>query len=127
MSSLDEALKAALRQTPSVFYIGEIREEQDLARAVEIGGTGHLVIATMHAGSLGEAMVETFEASDAKGPATRAMFASKLLAVIHLERFSVEVTLKKARSERGGYSMQVGCLLPNDAPAHVDGPADADR
>jgi hypothetical protein len=39
--SLEEALTAALRQTPDAFYIGEIRKGPDLLRALEFGGTGH--------------------------------------------------------------------------------------
>ncbi len=37
--NLDEVCNAALRQTPSVLYIGELREPKDIRRAVDFAGT----------------------------------------------------------------------------------------
>jgi general secretion pathway protein E len=46
----ERALRAALRQDPSVLLIGEVRDEATARIAVQAGMTGHLVIATLHAG-----------------------------------------------------------------------------
>lgn len=46
-----EALKRLLRQDPEVIVIGEIRDEETAKIAVRSAFTGHLVIATLHAGS----------------------------------------------------------------------------
>jgi hypothetical protein len=87
--SLEEALKAALRQTPDVFYIGEIRSEPDLLRALQFGGTGHLVFATAHAGSLLEAVTKLLKAARWETLGSRAIHIPKILSVIHLKTFLV--------------------------------------
>ena len=46
----ERALRAALRQDPAVLLIGEVRDEATARIAVQAGMTGHLVIATLHAG-----------------------------------------------------------------------------
>jgi len=82
--SLEEAFEGALRQTPKVFYVGEIRSRDDLTRSVEFAGTGHLVIATCHAGSLTEAFAKLLTAVSTSDPGTRAIYVPKVLAVVHL-------------------------------------------
>lgn len=46
--SFDEALIAAMRQDPDVIMIGEIRNYETAAAALEAAQTGHLVFSTMH-------------------------------------------------------------------------------
>lgn len=46
-----EALRHLLRQDPEVIVIGEIRDEETAKIAVRTAFTGHMVIATLHAGS----------------------------------------------------------------------------
>jgi type II secretory ATPase GspE/PulE/Tfp pilus assembly ATPase PilB-like protein len=45
------ALRSLMRQDPQVIMIGEIRDSETAAIAVQAGLTGHLVISTIHAGS----------------------------------------------------------------------------
>lgn len=45
------ALRSLMRQDPQVILIGEIRDPETAAIAVQAGLTGHLVISTVHAGS----------------------------------------------------------------------------
>ena len=45
------ALKAALREDPDVILIGEIRDQETLATAIEASQTGHLVFGTLHTNS----------------------------------------------------------------------------
>lgn len=45
------ALRSLMRQDPQVIMIGEIRDAETAAIAVQAGLTGHLVISTTHAGS----------------------------------------------------------------------------
>lgn len=78
----------ALRQTPTAFYIGEIRDPAEIFEAVEFGGTGHLAIATAHAGNLIEGVSKLLKAVNATNSGTRAMYAPKILAVIHLKMLS---------------------------------------
>lgn len=44
-------LRSLLRQDPEVIMIGEVRDRETAATAVEAALTGHLVISTLHAGS----------------------------------------------------------------------------
>ena len=52
-----EALAHIFRQDPDVIMIGEIRDEESAAAALRAALTGHLVFATLHAGSAGEAVL----------------------------------------------------------------------
>jgi type II secretory ATPase GspE/PulE/Tfp pilus assembly ATPase PilB-like protein len=45
------ALRSLMRQDPQVIMIGEIRDAETAAIAVQAGLTGHLVISTIHAGT----------------------------------------------------------------------------
>ncbi len=45
------ALRAALREDPDVILIGEIRDAETLATAIEASQTGHLVFGTLHTNS----------------------------------------------------------------------------
>jgi twitching motility protein PilU len=47
--SFKKALKSALRENPSVLLMGEIRDMETIATAVNFSETGHLVLSTMHA------------------------------------------------------------------------------
>jgi len=51
------ALKAALRQDPDAILVGEIRDAEVASIACEAALTGHLVLTTMHAGNVKEAIV----------------------------------------------------------------------
>jgi len=42
------ALRAALREDPDVVLVGELRDHETIALALEIANTGHLVFATLH-------------------------------------------------------------------------------
>jgi type II secretory ATPase GspE/PulE/Tfp pilus assembly ATPase PilB-like protein len=45
------ALRSLMRQDPQVIMVGEIRDAETAAIAVQAGLTGHLVISTIHSGS----------------------------------------------------------------------------
>ncbi len=46
--SYADALRSALRATPDVLLIGEIRDSETMSAAVEMAATGHLTLATLH-------------------------------------------------------------------------------
>jgi twitching motility protein PilU len=46
--SFQDALKNALRQTPDVILIGEIRDRDTMEAAIAFADTGHLCLATLH-------------------------------------------------------------------------------
>jgi len=84
---LKEVINSALRQKPALLFVGEIRDEEDIRQCLEFAGTGHLVFATTHAGSLLEGMQRAFNACDAHTPGTRAIWVPKIRAVVHLKNF----------------------------------------
>ena len=49
--SFARALKAALREDPDVIMVGELRDLETIALALEAANTGHLVFATLHTNS----------------------------------------------------------------------------
>ncbi|MBR9800409.1 Flp pilus assembly complex ATPase component [bacterium] len=82
---LRQARIDAMRQTPTCFLIGEIREEQDWHNAIELAGTGHLVVATTHAGSISETFSRLFRAEGVKTAADRGYIAQRMKGIIHLQ------------------------------------------
>ncbi|MEB3351455.1 MAG: type IV pilus twitching motility protein PilT [Cyanobacteriota bacterium] len=77
------ALKAAMREDPDVILIGEIRDRDTLATAIEASQTGHLVFGTLHTNSAiktVERILGMFPAADQE--AIRRATAETLLAVI---------------------------------------------
>nr|WP_005224901.1 PilT/PilU family type 4a pilus ATPase [Marichromatium purpuratum] len=54
--SYAKALKSALREAPDVVLIGEIRTRETMEAALELAGTGHLAVATLHANNAYQAM-----------------------------------------------------------------------
>lgn len=53
--SFDAALKSALRQSPDVLLLGEIRCQETMESALAFAETGHLCIATLHANNANNA------------------------------------------------------------------------
>ncbi|MBU1248314.1 MAG: PilT/PilU family type 4a pilus ATPase [Proteobacteria bacterium] len=51
--SFASGLRAALRQAPKVIMVGEIRDRETMAIALQAAGTGHLVVSTIHANDTG--------------------------------------------------------------------------
>jgi twitching motility protein PilT len=52
--SLDASLRGALRADPDVIVIGEMRDPETIAGALSAALTGHLVLSTLHAGSVAQ-------------------------------------------------------------------------
>jgi len=50
------ALKSSLREAPDVILIGEIRTRETMEAAIELSGTGHLAISTLHANNAYQAL-----------------------------------------------------------------------
>lgn len=54
--SYAKALKSCMREAPDVILVGEIREQETMAAALELSNTGHLAISTLHANNAYQAM-----------------------------------------------------------------------
>ena len=54
--SYARALRGVVRAAPDVILIGEIRDKDGMEAAINLAGTGHLVLATMHANNCAESL-----------------------------------------------------------------------
>jgi twitching motility protein PilT len=55
------AIKAVLRQNPDIILIGEMRDRETFETAMSAAETGHLVLSTMHAGTVSQSLTRLFE------------------------------------------------------------------
>ena len=81
--SFKDALRAALREDPDVVLIGEMRDLETIAIAMETAETGHLVFGTLHTSSAAttvDRIVDQFPAD--RQEQIRVMLASSLKGVI---------------------------------------------
>ncbi len=54
--SYARALRSSMREAPDVILIGEIRDRETMQAAIDLAGTGHLAIATLHANNSPETL-----------------------------------------------------------------------
>jgi twitching motility protein PilU len=54
--SYNSALKSAMRAAPDVIQIGEIRDTESMQAALDMAGTGHLVLGTLHSNNASETL-----------------------------------------------------------------------
>src|SRR5438034_10575335 len=81
--SFKDALRAALREDPDIVLVGELRDLETVAIAIETAETGHLVFGTLHtssAASTVDRIIDQFPA-DRQGQ-IRVMLAESLKGVI---------------------------------------------
>ncbi len=107
--SFGRALKAALREDPDIVLIGEMRDLETIAIAIETAETGHLVFGTLHtttAMSTVDRIIDQFPAD--RQAQIRTMLASSLKGVV------TQTLLKK---KGGGRVAAHEILITNDAVA----------
>jgi twitching motility protein PilT len=81
--SFSQALRAALREDPDIVLVGELRDLETIAIAIETAETGHLVFGTLHtttAASTVDRIIDQFPAE--RQQQIRTMLASSLKGVI---------------------------------------------
>jgi twitching motility protein PilU len=54
--SYARALRGVVRAAPDVILIGEVRDKESMEAAIALAGTGHLVLASMHANNCAESL-----------------------------------------------------------------------
>ena len=121
--SLEDAFRNALRQTPSVFFVGEVRDSREWRAILEFAMSGHLIVATSHAGTLVEAMDSLLHAVEAKNPSERGHVAQRILAIVHQRTFD-DVTIPALwRKTPAGVAALVSDGLASILPHNPDGTA----
>jgi len=81
--SFKDALRAALREDPDVILVGELRDLETIAIAIETAETGHLVFGTLHtttAASTVDRVIDQFPAD--RQSQIRVMLSESLRGVI---------------------------------------------
>ena len=81
--SFKHALRAALREDPDIVLVGELRDLETVAIAIETAETGHLVFGTLHtttAASAVDRLIDQFPAD--RQSQVRTMLSESLRAVI---------------------------------------------
>jgi twitching motility protein PilT len=106
-TSFSRALKAALREDPDIVLIGEMRDLETIAIAIETAETGHLVFGTLHtttAVSTVDRIIDQFPSD--RQEQIRMMLAASLRGVV------AQTLLKK---KGGGRVAAHEILVTNDA------------
>ena len=60
-ASFERGIRNAMRQDPNVIFVGEIRDRESIYAAMQAAETGHLVITTLHADSVPQAIARIRE------------------------------------------------------------------
>jgi len=76
------ALRASLRQSPDVIFLGEIRDAETAFTALQASETGHLVLSTMHCSSVVETLDRFANLLAERGATAVQMLASQLTGII---------------------------------------------
>ena len=76
------ALRSAMRQSPDVIFLGEIRDAETALTALQASETGHLVVSTMHSGGVGETIERFIHLVGDHGEGAVKMLAAQLVGVI---------------------------------------------
>lgn len=105
------ALRAALREDPDVVLVGELRDLETIAIAMETAETGHLVFGTLHtntAPSTVDRIIDQFPSD--QQPQIRTMLAESLKAVI---------SQGLVKAKKGGRVAALEFLLVNSAISNL--------
>jgi twitching motility protein PilT len=83
VASFAAGLRAALRESPDVILVGEMRDAETISLALIAAETGHLVLSTLHAGTAAGAIERLVSATpEGQRSAIRAQVASALRFVL---------------------------------------------
>lgn len=80
--SFATGLRAALRQSPDILFLGEIRDAETAVTALHAAETGHLVISTLHSSSVVETLDRFSHLLAGESSGALNLLASQLVGVI---------------------------------------------
>lgn len=80
--SFSTGLRAALRQSPDILFLGEIRDPETAITALHAAETGHLVISTLHSSSVVETLDRFSHLLNSETAGALNLLASQLVGII---------------------------------------------
>lgn len=80
--SFSTALRSAMRQSPDVLFLGEIRDAETALTALHASETGHLVVSTMHSGGVVETIDRFIHLLGPEGQGGIQLLAAQLVGVL---------------------------------------------
>lgn len=80
--SFSTGLRAAMRQSPDVLFLGEIRDSETALTALHAAETGHLVISTLHSSSVVETLDRFSHLLKAETAGALNLLAAQLVGIV---------------------------------------------
>ena len=109
--SYSQAVENAMRQSPDIIMVSEMRDVDTVRSVLSAAVSGHYVIATMHAGSVAEAVERLISMYPAEQQSmAKSLLASSLVGVC---------TQRLVTAGGGSQECAIECLRSNDAVGHI--------
>jgi twitching motility protein PilT len=105
--SWDVALKSVLRQDPNIVLVGELRDYETMAAALQVSETGHLVLGTLHTNSASQTVERIINSFP---EATRSQIRMQLAQVLE-----VVISQRLLPSQAKGMVPATEIMLATDA------------
>lgn len=133
VETVEYATIDALRETPVLFVISELRQDEDFVAALRFAGTGHLVLATAHATSLVDAMTKLIRIEKATSASDRSIIAQRLAMLVFLNEQRIDsgnplkLTMPKVwrNNSSGARSFIAEGLSSLQVPGQIEWPKDS--
>ena len=81
-ANFSSALRAALRQSPDVLFVGEIRDQETAVTALHAAETGHLVISTLHSSGVADTLERFSHLLKSETSGALNLLASQLVGIL---------------------------------------------
>jgi twitching motility protein PilT len=81
-ANFSSGLRSALRQSPDVLFLGEIRDSETAITALHAAETGHLIISTLHSSSVVDTLERFSHLIGTESSGALSLLASQLVGIL---------------------------------------------